>query len=149
MTEHDELRKVADGLAAAQGNYILEFSIRRSRGQAVIDIVLDSYEAGVTIGHCAAFNKELCRAIDEQKMLGCDYSVQVASPGLDRPLRQPHEFRRRLDKEVRLHLNCEIQGKKEYQGLVRAVSEDTLELEIKKEIVRIPLAAIHLGKQVL
>lgn len=149
MTEHDELRRVADGLAVAQGNYILEFSIRRSRGQAVIDIVLDSYEAGVTIGHCAAFNKQLCFAIDEQKLLNCNYSLQVASPGLDRPLCQPHEFRRRLDKEVRLHLNCEIQGKKEYQGLVRSVSGDALELEVKKEIVKIPLSAIHLGKQVL
>lgn len=145
----ENLKILADKLAAAQGNYILEFKARVLRSQLNIEIILDRMDGGVTIDHCADLNKQFCRRVDEDQMVEGDYTVQVASPGLDRPLHQAYEFRRRLNKEIRVHLNTAVEGKKEYQGVVREVTDDRIQLEAKAVKVEIPLSVIHFGKQII
>lgn len=143
------MKILADELATAQGNLILEFTARPDGRLIQIEIILDTLEGGVTIDQCAQLNKQFCRAVDEELLINGDYTVQVASPGLDRQLHQPYEFRKRLGKEVRIHLDTAVEGKKEYQGLIRAVTDDRIEIEVKTGIIVIPLTAVHFGKQII
>jgi ribosome maturation factor RimP len=58
------------------------------------------------------------------------YSVDVSSPGLERPLRKPEHFRRVVGRRVKLRTERELEGRKKFRGTVVAAGDDVLALDV-------------------
>jgi ribosome maturation factor RimP len=163
------VRELAERLAAAAGLDILDVRLTgRGRGR-VLDVVVDG-DGPVPSETTARLAKELSAALDELDPIRGPYTLQVGTPGLDRPLRTPRDFRRQLGHEVRVTLSPAAaaggdpgrgdqaattpntppaSGGRALQGLVRAVDAETLTLEVGGEQVRLAVADIDHGKVVL
>ena len=74
-----------------------------------------------------------------------EYSVDVSSPGLARPLRRPEHFRSVLGRRVALKISPELGGRKNFRGEVRDASEQDVTLGINGDDVHIPYDAIVRG----
>jgi ribosome maturation factor RimP len=74
-----------------------------------------------------------------------DYSVDVSSPGFERPLRAPQHFERIVGRKVALRTDKEIAGKKRFRGQVVAAGERALSMAAGKDEVDIPYEAIVRG----
>jgi ribosome maturation factor RimP len=81
--------------------------------------------------------------------LGNHYTLEVSSPGLDRPLRTFCDFRRVIGREVHLFLRERVQEKMEIEGELKAVREADIIIETKKGECIVPIALIEKGKQVI
>lgn len=128
---------------------LIELNIHRRGKMVIIDIVADRADGGITIDECAALNKMIDRAIEKRQWFGDDYIVEVASPGLDRPLKTAEDFLRVLGRKVRIHLVESIDGKVEHHGEVKEASEDQIMIKTKDKAILIPLPHIAKAVQVI
>jgi ribosome maturation factor RimP len=71
------------------------------------------------------------------------YSLEVSSPGLDRPLTKPEHFRRFLGRQVRVRTREEIEGRKSFTGTLTAADERSVCVDSGAGAVRIPLDRVR------
>jgi ribosome maturation factor RimP len=74
-----------------------------------------------------------------------DYSIEVSSPGLKRPLRRPEHFRRVVGHDVALKTAPEIGGRKSFRGELKSAGERDLTIAVDGDHVHIPYDAIVRG----
>jgi ribosome maturation factor RimP len=91
--------------------------------------ILMDKPGGITVDECAAVSRHLSHLFEVE---GIDYDrLEVSSPGLDRPLRQPADFARfagrRVDVKMRLK---DAQGRRRYVGVLRGIEGATATLEV-------------------
>lgn len=85
----------------------------------------DLYEPGsatVDLAACERISKEVSALLDVEDFIPQAYSLEVSSPGIDRPLRTAAHFRRVIGHEAKISLHEPIDGRKNFRGLVTAVT---------------------------
>jgi ribosome maturation factor RimP len=101
---------------------------------------------GITLDDCARVSGQLTRVMAVEAI---DYDrLEVSSPGLDRPLKKAADFVRFAGQEARLTLRVPIDGRRNFTGVMRAVADGRLELEIDGGMVRLDLANIDKARLV-
>lgn len=128
---------------------LVELNVHRRGKTVTVDIVADRADGGITIEECAALNKMIDRAIEKRQWFGDDYLVEVASPGLDRPLTTAKDFLRVLGRKVRVHLVEPLDGKVEHHGEVKEAGEHQIMIKKKDKTILIPLTRIAKAVQVI
>jgi ribosome maturation factor RimP len=91
---------------------------------------------GVDLGLCE-------RATNQLRDLRESWSLEVSSPGADRPLTKPEHFRRFLGRKVRVRTREAIEGRQSFTGTLTAADERSVCLRADEEAVEIPLAGIR------
>jgi len=109
-----------------------------------IKVFLDA-DSGLNIGKCATLNRKLYHLIEDAQMWPeGDFSLEVSSPGIDEPLVNMRQYMKNVGRTVTV---TPLEGE-EVTGILKSVTEEQLELEIKvgkkKEIsqVEIPLSLV-------
>ena len=95
---------------------------------------------GVNVEDCAAVSNHLTRlfAVEEVEF----DRLEISSPGLDRPLKRPADFRRFVGEQARVKVRLPLNGRKKFAGLLRSVEEEGIRLEVEGEIVAIAFSDI-------
>lgn len=112
-------------------------------------VLADRPESGISLGECALLNRELGDILDEKNILEDSYTLEVSSPGLDRPLKQNKDFVRCLGKNIKFFLSENISGKLEWDGIIKKVDEEKVYVDTIKGILGIPLDKINKAKQII
>ena len=104
----------------------------------------------VYIDHSAGVDHALCERVTNLLRGYLDrYTVDVSSPGIERPLRTPGHFRSVVGRKVAVRTDTDIQGRKRFRGRVLAADERTLSLGREGgDAVLIPYDAIVRGNLV-
>jgi ribosome maturation factor RimP len=96
------------------------------------------------IDHPEGVDLALCeRVTGHLRDLLQDYSLEVSSPGPDRPLAKPEHFRRYVGRHVRVRTRAPIDGSKSFSGELVEAADDAVSVAADAGIVRIPFADIH------
>ena len=114
----------------------------------IVDIVFDNKsnaltvfietENGVDLDTCENFHKAIDVVIDElDPSYGEPYTLNVSSPGLDRPFKTKRDFERNLQKEVEVRLYAPLKGKKFIEGLLTDFDENSVTVKTEKEELKI------------
>lgn len=99
--------------------------------------------AGITIDDCARLSRLIEPVLESENVFDGPYVVEISSPGLDRPMVSARDFARRIGDRVIVSFN---DGDPEVTGILTAADDDSIELNVNDEIIRLPLAAIKQGK---
>jgi ribosome maturation factor RimP len=91
---------------------------------------------GVDIDLCERVSRELA-ALREQ------YALEVSSPGLDRPLVKPEHYRRAVGERVAVRTEAPVDGRRRFDGELRAADDDGIEIDQDGQPVRIRYADIR------
>ena len=127
-----------------------EVEVRGHRGSRKVRLVVHADE-GLDIDVIARISREVGTALDEQDVVAGSYTLEVTSPGADRPLRTPRDFARNLGREVRVTLRPEVAHDEatEAVGTVDEVDDEHIQLKVDQAVVTIPLRDVDHGKVVL
>src|SRR3989338_4821877 len=127
----------------AVGAELIDISLRRSGCRGVLTVLVDK-TGGVTLDECAQINKSLGFFLDETGFSDRPYSLEVNSPGLDRPLKTEKDFQRVLGQRIRLVALDEFKKSYVHIGQALSAQDGVLELKTDKDekILRLPLATI-------
>jgi len=111
------------------------------RGKVVLRVMIDK-EGGVTLDDCARFSRSLGALLDVEDPLPRSYTLEVSSPGLDRPLRDREDFRKNLGKRARIITIEKIDNQNFFIGRILGVAGNIIMLSVNNREVAIPLEKI-------
>ena len=153
MSPLDEQRliyEMAHRITQAQGLELVEVKIGIHHKDVLIQVLADKPQGGISIEECSLLNRSIVEAIDKDGILSEDgYSLEVASPGLDRPLVTYKDFSRNMNAQVRVWLKEKVAGKVEHEGIIQSVTEEFLTLLITQEQEEIKLPVDQMIKGLL
>lgn len=144
-----ELQNTIGSYLKARGLYLVDLICRHEGADLVLRVLADRPEGGITLGECARLNIQISNLLDEKDVLHARYILEVASPGLDRPLRERSDFQRCINRRARFFLNESVNGKIELEGVISKVEGDAVYIDCNDEVIEIPLVKINKAKQVI
>ena len=127
MRSPEELKQALASLAQPfcdeAGVDLIELTVRRQGGEFVVQILADFPRGGISLEQCSLLNRTIVEAIDRHNVVDGEYSLELSSPGLDRPLATRKDFLRVLDQEIRCVLKQPVAGKREHTGILKEVRD--------------------------
>jgi len=137
-----KVHALVDPMLAARHVELVELTYRREGPQTVLRFLVDT-AAGITVEECRVLNHAIGAVLDEHDAVPDRYCLEVASPGLDRPLRTARDFERVLHRRVRLTLREPVEGFQTVVGALEGVGEAVVTVAVDHgPRLRIPLAGI-------
>lgn len=106
-------------------------------------------KGGVTVDDCQKVSRRIEDMLEIDEIVNSAYILEVSSPGLDRPLKKEKDFLRSLGKKIRVTTYSPINNQRNFVGIIKDFSNETLYLEINAASQAIPLASIANAKYVL
>jgi ribosome maturation factor RimP len=136
------LRQSVEPLLAAEGMHLVDLQWSR-RGRRWVLTLFIEHEGGVTLDDCARISRQVGERIEVDNVIDHAYTLEVSSPGLDRPLRTLADFERFHERLVRIVTTIPIQGRSTIVGRLKGVEDQTVFVEAKRVgLVSIPMTQI-------
>ncbi len=139
-----EVERLAAAVAARHGLALAGIEIAGEGRRTIVRVSVEDMgsEAGVSVGRCAEIAEELGRALDLHDPIPHAYTLEVASPGLDRPLRTEGDFRRFSGRKVEVTTAEAVEGRRRWKGRLVGCDAGRVTLEVEAQTVRLPLEGI-------
>ncbi|MBR1903625.1 MAG: ribosome maturation factor RimP [Alphaproteobacteria bacterium] len=122
-------------------------------GQAnpTLQVMIDTLDAktDVTVDDCAKVSAALSTMLDEKDPIADKYSLEVSSPGLDRPLTKPAHFARYVGYEIKLETEDKVENRKRFKGKLLRADNQNVTLQMDEAEYVIPFALISKAKLVI
>jgi len=151
--DRDELKLQIDSLVkkllVSEGFVLVEFVFRQDGLSFFLGLFVDRPEGRISLGECSLLNRKVRQVLDENKIFSGQYTLEVSSPGLDRPLKTKEDFIRCLNKEVVFFLNDFLESKCQWQGLLSRVDESSVIINSGEHVLEIPLIKINKAKLII
>jgi ribosome maturation factor RimP len=147
-TEEDVVRALAQPLVAERGLDLVEVQIKGAGGTRLVRVLVDR-KGGVELADCQEISRKLSDALDADDPIDGRYSLEVSSPGVDRPLTDRGAFDRAEGRLVLVQREAADGSSQEIRGTVTAAEEDAVVLAVDGAAVRIPYTDIRRATQTL
>lgn len=147
-----KIYEIANRVSQEQGLELVEVKIGRHKKDVLIQILADKPQGGIVLEECALLNRSIVESIDKEAFFSEDgYSLEVASPGLDRPLLTSKDFSRNLNSFIKVWLKEKVANKIEYTGVIKSVTQENVILSTGKDLkeITIPIDKIMKGLLVI
>jgi ribosome maturation factor RimP len=135
-------------LAAELDAELLDVEVKGQRERRLVRLVADA-EGGLDIDVIAKLSRRAGDALDEVDLIPGSYTLEVTSPGADRPLRRARDFARNTGRDVRVLRKEDADGPHEVTGTVVDVTDDAVTLQQDDGEVTVPLDEVDHGKVIL
>ena len=153
------IRAFASPLAEALGAELLDVVVKGQKGRRLVRLVVASAlppdtvatdpDPGVDVDAIATLSRQVGDVLDERDLIVGSYTLEVTSPGADRPLTSASDFARNVGRDVRVVRDADTDGPRELIGTVLAVRADGVTLEVDGAEVQVPIGEVDHGKVVL
>jgi ribosome maturation factor RimP len=131
----EEIKAFLENIATPLGIEIVD--VEFSDKDKSLTVFIET-EAGVDLDTCEKFHNAIMEPIDElDPTYDMPYTLNVSSPGLDRPFKTERDFERNLKKEVELKLYAPLKGKKFLEGVLTEFDENSVTIDTGKEQLKI------------
>jgi len=107
------------------------------RGKYSILRIYIEREEGVTITDCEKVSRQVSAILDMEDPIAGEYTLEVSSPGLDRPLFTSEQFGRFIGSDVKVRLHHPVDGRRKLNGSIENVSGDEIVLSVDGEGFRL------------
>ncbi len=119
------------------GYELVELEIKGGGPSSIVRIYIDK-EKGVTVEDCALISKEVSDYLDTEDLIQSRYTLEVSSPGLDRPLTKENDFNRKKGEMIKLFTKDPQDQHNGLQGEIIEYKESGLYLKTDSETVSVP-----------
>lgn len=99
-----------------------------SYGGGVLRVIVDK-PGGVSLDEVADASKVASRLLDDHDMVQGRYTLEISSPGLERPLRRPEHYARAVGETVSVKLGPHFEGERRIQGVLMASDDDGITVD--------------------
>ena len=133
--EIEQVRAIAERVTRSHGLEVWDIVSRRESSGQVIRVFIDrpgpaaTPEESVSIEDCAEVSREIGTILDVEDPLPSAYTLEVSSPGLDRPLRGAEDYRRFAGRLAKIVVSEAVDNQKAFEGRLRGVEDSAVLLE--------------------
>src|SRR5262250_1567539 len=118
----ERVREAAERVAGSYGLEIFDVQFRREAAGMVLRVRIDrpgpaaSAEESVSVDDCANVSRDLSAILDVEDTVPTAYTLEVSSPGLDRPLRNADDYRRFAGRRAKIVMSEAVDGQTFFKG---------------------------------
>jgi ribosome maturation factor RimP len=145
----ERLRPLVARVVESMGLELVDLVLRGSRGSRLLRVDIDRAGVpGVDVGDCQRASREIGAALDQADPIPSHYTLEVSSPGIDRPIRTPDDIRRNAGRRVVVRATVGTDSQRAYRGRLVGHEEGCLVVSDDREgEVRIPLGQLLDARQ--
>lgn len=125
-----ELKGLLEPTVNGLGLELLGIEFSPSAGSALLRIYIDAPGRPVAIEDCEAVSREISGSLDVNDPIATQYTLEVSSPGIDRPLFTPAHFAREIGQQVKVSLGLPQDGRRRLQGRLLRVEETDVVIDV-------------------
>jgi ribosome maturation factor RimP len=141
----EKVRQLACPVVAAEGMELIHVECLKMHSRWIIRLYLDK-ESGVTLDDCSTVSNQVGDIFDINDLIDNQYTLEVSSPGLDRPISRDQDFVKYRGSQVIIKTSSKIDGVKNFQGRLADFIEENdrkvIVLEVSGQTYRIPQTEI-------
>jgi len=112
---------------------------------SVLRVYIDG-ESGVTLNDCSKVSRQISAMLDVEDPIQGKYTLEVSSPGLDRPLFERAHYQKYVGSRVKVRLSVPIDDRRNFAGVLLRVEGDDIHLLVDQEEVVVPFSDIEKAK---
>ncbi len=127
------------------GFTIVRIQQRDSEGRNTLQILAEPQDgSALTMEHCVELTHTISALLDVEDPITGAYALEVSSPGVDRPLTRPEDYRRFAGREIKLETHQLVQDRKRFKGRLHGLATDgaSISLTMEEVVYHIPLADV-------
>lgn len=122
------LEDLIEPVVTAQGYELVRVMTMGGETRPTLQVMIDvlDHSREVTVDDCAVVSRALSDMLDEKDPIENQYSLEVSSPGLDRPLTKLEHFKRYIGYEIRLETTEKVENRKRFKGKILSVEGNNI-----------------------
>ncbi|BBK33863.1 ribosome maturation factor RimP [Stella humosa] len=105
--------------------------------------------AAMTVDDCAQISRDVSALLDVSDPIPTAYTLEVSSPGIDRPLVREADYARFAGFVARIETDAPVDGRRRFQGRMLGIEDGVVLVKTEKDMFRVPFARINRAKLVL
>jgi len=141
ITYREKIMQLIEPVIESEGMEIIDLECLKMKYRWLVRIYIDK-EGGVTIADCSEISKQAGDILDVYDVLPGSYTLEVSSPGLDRPLARDKDFIKYRGSTVRIKTAEKLDGVKNFHGKLNDYLDEngtkTLIVDVSGKIYHIP-----------
>lgn len=139
-----QLSALIEPVVAARGYELVDVEWTRQGPGWVVRVYIDLPGAGVTLEDCARVSRELSPTLDVSDLIHIPYTLEVSSPGLDRPLKKEADFRRFVGKKAKIRTRHAVgESRRNFSGVLLGVEAGKVRIDVGDATYDVPLGDVE------
>jgi ribosome maturation factor RimP len=148
-----EIASLAEPVLADLGFRLVRVVVSGRNG-ATVQIMAERPEGTITVEECAEISRRLSPVLDVHDPIKGQYTLEVSSPGIDRPLVRPSDFDAWAGYEAKIEMKELISGRKRFRGVLEGIEGEEVRIEVEldqlgRQVIGLPLGLIGEARLVL
>ena len=119
----------------------LEF-VSSGKNRSLLRVYIDQ-EAGISVDNCEAVSRQLSRVLDVEDLILREYTLEISSPGLERPLFYPEQYAHYCGSQVLVKVMAPIKGQRNFKAVLLRVGTESIVLQAAAEEIEISFGNIQ------
>ena len=149
MADTNRIAQTIEPSLEAMGYRLVRVVITSGR-RATLQVMAERRDdQPMTVEDCADISRSVSALLDVADPLGGAYTLEISSPGIDRPLVRTEDYDRFQGFEAKIELALPIDGRKRFRGRLLGTSGSNLRLATENGEMQLPLASVARAKLVL
>lgn len=147
----DSVSALVSPILEKMGIELVEVEFRKRGDQCDLTVYIDK-DGGVSLDDCEAVHNAIDAPLDELDPTdGKPYTLNVSSPGLDRPYKTLRDYRKHIGEETEFSLYKPVEGVKKFEAVLKDVDDDftTVTVDLKGKTIQLNIKEIALARAVI
>ncbi len=140
--DSNQLTPIVEPVVTGQGYELVDVEFKNEMGGWILRVYIDKpgAEAGVGLDDCAQVSRELSAVLDVEDVIPGHYSLEVSSPGLNRPLKKEADFARFVGKKAKIRTRHPVgESRRNFSGTLMGVSEGKVKIDVGDQVCEVPV----------
>ncbi len=143
MAASDKLKALLKPLVEDLGYEFVGVEYVPNPKNRLVRIYIDRDETGVGVEDCEHVSREVSALMDVEEPVSGHYTLEVSSPGVERPLFEVDHYRRFVGETARVTMHTPIDGRRKFKGTIVRVDDSVVVLLVDGDEWELPLADVH------
>ena len=144
----EQLNNLVHSVVTGLGFQVWGYEYRPHSESALLRIFIEN-EGGVSIDHCTLVSRQIGAALDVEDIIPIAYILEVSSPGIDRVLFTPEQYKDYIGEAVKVRTRSPIEGRRNFKGTIESVGENEVNVTVDNDTFVIPFNVVDRARLVL
>jgi ribosome maturation factor RimP len=144
--DQHKLQSLVEPVVTGQGYELVDVEFKNELGAWILRVYIDKpgAEGGVGLDDCAQVSRELSAVLDVDDAIPGHYSLEVSSPGLNRPLKKESDFARFVGKKAKIRTRHPIgESRRNFSGTLVEVAGGKVKIDVGDQVCEVPVDAVE------